>query len=288
MTFQSNDGDKPIWILRGEFGRATVNLISRALVEHAHSQYQFLFKLGGSDCGFRVGARDCMLSNDRALCLNPWVEHAKSSADDQASLILSLVIEAAWLREQLELREHGPADIFPEPLVVITPDVRHHVDRLAAAITNHLVAEDAGCLRILENLVTALGRDFADPALTGSIVPSGRPVDFRIRKALDFIKRAPTANPTVAQVAAEVGLSRSRFFEQFRRCMGVSPQHYIDWVRMSHAIRLLGASDRPLADIADELGFEEHSHFTRFFAQHMGVPPSEFRRHSVMLDMRRD
>lgn len=283
MTTVQIDGDKPVWILQGSFGRATVNFISRPLVAHAHSQYQFLFKLGGSDCNFRVGADDCALTTERAICLNPWVEHAKSGSDDKPSLILSLVIEAPWLRKQLKLAEGGTASIFPKAAVTVTPDVRHHVDRIAAAITNHLVAQEDGCAHILEDLMTALGRDFADPALTASITPSGRPIDFRIRKALDFIKRASVTNPTAAQVAAQVGLSRSRFFQQFRRCMGISPQHYTDWVRMSHAIQLLGASDKALCDVAEELGFEEHSHFTRFFAQHMGVPPSEFRRHSVTL-----
>ena len=278
-----HDVDKPIWILQGSFGRATVNFISRPLVAHAHSQYQFLFKLGGSDCHFRIDGQDCMLTTERAICMNPWVEHAKSGGSDAPSLILSLVIEAPWLRTQLQLANGGTANIFPQHEIIVTPDVRHHVDRIAAAITNHLVAQDDGCMQILEDLIIALGRDFADPMLTTGITPSGRPVDFRIRKALDFIKNAQVANPTVAEVAAAVGLSRSRFFEQFRRCMGVSPQHYIDWVRMSHAIRLLGASNQPLADVAAELGFEEHSHFTRFFAQHMGVPPSEFRRHSVNL-----
>jgi AraC family transcriptional regulator len=282
------DSDKPVWILHGRFGRATVNFISRPLVAHAHSQYQFLFKLGGSDCHFRIDGRDCMLADERAICMNPWIEHAKSATGDTRSLILSLVVEAPWLRERLQLADGGTAHIFPEPLVVVTPDVRHHVDRLAAVITNHLVAHDEDCLPILEDLITALGRDFADPALTAGITPSGRPVDFRIRKALDFIKHGGAANPTVAQVAAQVGLSRSRFFEQFRRCMGVTPQHYIDWVRMSHAIKLLGVGDKPLADVAAELGFEEHSHFTRFFAQHMGVPPSEFRRHSITLGIHAD
>jgi AraC family transcriptional regulator len=287
MTTVPIDGDKPVWILQGSFGRATVNFISRPLVAHAHSQYQFLFKLGGSNCNFRIGADDCALTAERAICLNPWVEHSKSSSNDEPSLILSLVIEARWLRQQLKLAESGTASIFPKAEVVVTPDVRHHVDRIAAAITNHLVAQDDGCMPILADLVTALGRDFADPALTAGIISSGRPIDFRIRKAVDFIKHASATNPTVAQVAAQVGLSRSRFFQQFRLCMGISPQHYIDWVRMSHAIQLLGASDKPLSDVAEELGFEEHSHFTRFFAQHMGVPPSEFRRHSVTLDNQR-
>ena len=283
ITTVPHDVDKPVWILQGDFGRATVNFISRPLVAHAHSKFQFLFKLGGSDCHFRIAGEDCMLTAERAICLNPWLEHAKSASDETPSLILSLVIEASWLRTRLHLADGSTANIFPQHAVVVTPDVRHHVDRIAAAITNHLVAQDDGCLSILEDLITALGRDFADPTLTAGMTPSGRPVDFRIRKALDFIKHAPVANPSVALVATQVGLSRSRFFEQFRRCMGVTPQHYIDWVRMSQAIRLLGASDKPLADIAAELGFEEHSHFTRFFAQHMGVPPSEFRRHSVNL-----
>jgi AraC family transcriptional regulator len=286
MTTVSTDGSKPVWILQGGFGRATVNLISRPLVAHAHSQYQFLFKLGGNDTVFRIGADDCTLTAERAICLNPWVEHAKFESDGEPSLILSLVIEAPWLRKQLKLADCGTANLFPKAAVVITPDVRHHVDRIAAAITNQLVEQrEDHCEHILADLVTALGRDFADSALTASIVPSGRPVDFRIRKALDFIKHASVTNPTVAQVAAQVGLSRSRFFEQFRRCMGISPQQYIDWVRMSRAIQLLGTSQKSLSHVADELGFEEHSHFTRFFAQHMGVPPSEFRRHSVRLDI---
>jgi AraC family transcriptional regulator len=288
MSTMTIDSEKPVWILQGDFGRATVNFISRPLVAHAHAQYQFLFKLGGADCGFRIGTHDCMLTSEHAICLNPWIEHAKSGNGDMPSLILSLVVETSWLRARLQLAESSPAGIFPNAVVVVTPDVRHHVERLSAAITRHLVAHDDGGMPILEDLVSALGRDFADPTLTKGIAPSTRPVDFRIRKALDFIKRSPAPNPSVAQVAAHVGLSRSRFFEQFRRCMGISPQHYIDWVRMSHAIQMLGASDRPLADIANELGFEEHSHFTRFFSQHMGVPPSEFRRHSVVLNNAHD
>jgi AraC-like DNA-binding protein len=283
MCTVPHEVEKAVWILQGDFGRATVNFISRPLVAHAHSQFQFLFKLGGNDCRFRIGDEDCTLTADRAICLNPWMEHAKSGSDDTPSLILSLVIEAPWLRAQLKVPDGGTAQIFPQHVIVITPDVRHHVNRIAAAITNHLLAHDDGCMSILEDLVTALGRDFADPAVTAHIRPSGRPVDFRIRKALDFIRQSSATNPTVAQVAAHVGLSRSRFFEQFRRCMGISPLHYIDWVRMSHAIQLLGESTKPLADIAAQLGFDEHSNFTRFFTQHMGVPPSEFRRHSVML-----
>jgi AraC-like DNA-binding protein len=36
-----------------------------------------------------------------------------------------------------------------------------------------------------------------------------------------------------------------------------------------------------LIELADELGYGNHSNFTRFFTQHVGVSPSEFRRQTI-------
>jgi len=41
--------------------------------------------------------------------------------------------------------------------------------------------------------------------------------------------------------------------------------------------RLLLESDRPVADLAQECGFYDHSAFSRAFRVAMGVTPSEFR-----------
>jgi AraC-like DNA-binding protein len=78
-------------------------------------------------------------------------------------------------------------------------------------------------------------------------------------------------------------MSRSRFFEQFKRCVGAPPQHYIDLVRIRLAVQAIGASDGPLISVSEALGFKEPCHFSRFFTQHVGVSPSEFRRHLVRL-----
>ena len=70
----------------------------------------------------------------------------------------------------------------------------------------------------------------------------------------------------------------ARFFEQFKTCVGVPPQQYLDWARMAVATELLACGKQSLAEISDELGFAAPSHFARFFTQHMGVPPSDYRR----------
>ena len=38
------------------------------------------------------------------------------------------------------------------------------------------------------------------------------------------------------------------------------------------------------AEVSDELGFAAPSHFARFFVQHMGVPPSDYRRGVIVED----
>jgi AraC family transcriptional regulator len=283
----SGETNKSACILQGPFGRASVNFTRRALVAHAHAQYQFLFKLGGSDSYFRIGDAPHVLSDGGAILINPWESHSKTDSTNNPSVVLSLVIEVDWLGSALELPLSRETRIFPSSSVICTPDVRHHVDRLSAAIANPSVAGQEASQAILQDLLRAVVRDFANPALTMCFRSSGKSADFRIRKALDYISANVEANPSVATVAAYVGMSRSRFFEQFKNCVGIPPQHYIDWTRMSAAIKLLTSTTRPLIDIALELGFEEHSHFTRFFTQHMAVPPSEFRRNSIVVETRR-
>jgi len=46
---------------------------------------------------------------------------------------------------------------------------------------------------------------------------------------------------------------------------------------MNHATALLINSDRKIADIAGELGYESLHFFTRLFTRHVGMPPGKYR-----------
>lgn len=56
-----------------------------------------------------------------------------------------------------------------------------------------------------------------------------------------------------------------------------SPLKYIQERLMLEARRLIRYSDRPMKDIADELGFEDVQSFSRFFKTQEGTSPTEFR-----------
>jgi AraC-like DNA-binding protein len=50
--------------------------------------------------------------------------------------------------------------------------------------------------------------------------------------------------------------------------------------RLALARRLLETSDRPIAEIAQTLGFADQSHLTKLFRRETGVTPGQVRAHS--------
>ena len=44
--------------------------------------------------------------------------------------------------------------------------------------------------------------------------------------------------------------------------------------RLGRAIDLMMSSRQDLTTLAQDLGYSSHSHFSRIFRQHLGVPPS--------------
>jgi AraC-like DNA-binding protein len=79
------------------------------------------------------------------------------------------------------------------------------------------------------------------------------------------------------------GLSRSHFNHLFRNCTGVSPRVYINALRVEAAVGRLRLRQDEIGNISDDLGFSAQSNFTRFFQQHTGTSPNQYRR--VMADL---
>lgn len=102
--------------------------------------------------------------------------------------------------------------------------------------------------------------------------------DRRIAPALSLIHSNPQRAWTVDQLAAKVGLSRSRFTVHFGRVVGESPRDYIARVRMARAAHMLKESTLPVAAIAVAAGYESESSFNKAFKRIHRMPPGQFRR----------
>lgn len=89
---------------------------------------------------------------------------------------------------------------------------------------------------------------------------------------------AHAAQPlTLDDMAQQAGVSAFHFLRLFSRAVGASPHQYLVRARLRHAARALAQSDRPVTDIAYEVGFGDLSNFVRSFHRAAGVSPRRFR-----------
>ncbi len=82
---------------------------------------------------------------------------------------------------------------------------------------------------------------------------------------------------TTESIAAALGKNRSYLCTRFREETGLSLNAYITRLRMEEAKRLLEATDKPLKEIADQLGFSSQSYFHNSFRKSEGTTPARYR-----------
>lgn len=78
--------------------------------------------------------------------------------------------------------------------------------------------------------------------------------------------------------ATQAGLSPFHFLRVFSAALGVTPHQYLVRSRLRRAARLLAEEERPVTDIALEVGFADLSNFVRSFHRAAGVSPRGYRK----------
>lgn len=102
--------------------------------------------------------------------------------------------------------------------------------------------------------------------------------DRRLAAAIRRMHEDPAHPWTVVQLAQEAALSRSVFFERFKRMVGISPMEYLLAWRMALAKPLLRRGDGGIAEIAERVGYGSASTFSVAFTRHAGLPPAHYAR----------
>lgn len=99
----------------------------------------------------------------------------------------------------------------------------------------------------------------------------------RIKQMLDFVRRHQDEALTTEQIAASAAISVSECLRCFRRTMNLTPKEYLRQHRVRHAAQLLENTDKSIAQIGMECGFEDMSYFARVFRAERGCTPTEYR-----------
>ncbi len=264
-------------VAEGHYGRLEVVEHQHDLVVHAHPYTHFSFWLGGGLAHSRIGPEVIQMGPDVALGVNSHASHDLRLNDPlQAAIFLNVYLNDAWLDEQCRAVAHSV--LLPCACIAVTAEVRD----VCTQLQKHLTSPLRDAWRCVEAGVVSLVYQTIASAMTpeqlGAMPLRRRMIDRRLRLAIAHMQDN-LDNPRVAEdVAALVGLSRSRFFELFHDQLGTSPLVFWNAMRVEEALTRLNKRDENLTSVAMELGFSTPGNFSRFFRDQRGVTPSTYRR----------
>jgi len=102
--------------------------------------------------------------------------------------------------------------------------------------------------------------------------------DEQIGRVLEAVHEDPAENWTVETMAREAGMSRSVLSQRMNEVLGTTPIAYLTRWRMEVAHRALVSRRDGIPEIAESVGYQSLSAFTRAFKKQFGRGPGEVRR----------
>jgi signal transduction histidine kinase/DNA-binding response OmpR family regulator len=98
-----------------------------------------------------------------------------------------------------------------------------------------------------------------------------------LNRSLEVVKAHISDTKFTADMfAKEMFFSRMQLHRKIKSLTGCSPGKFIRMFRLKMASQLLQNHAGTIAEIANQVGYDEPSHFTEAFRKQFGVPPSEY------------
>lgn len=273
---------KAVRIAYGSFGRVALLDMDKSLVQHAHPHCHVLLKVAGDDTQFSVGDEWVQLTNNQAVLINAWEPHAYvHDPMRERTTILALYIEPSWLSLFRSNWNAATAfRLFRQRGGELSPRIRDLTMNLASL----MVAQPEAIAtqeRLIADLMISLIERFTSwrtiaPSISESAAERSR-MDWRIRRAIEVLRESSGKPIDLDGVARESGLSRAHFYRLFQRSTNMTPNVYLNMLRMELAVQSVVGSQDNLAKVSCMLGFSAPGHFSRFFHNHAGSTPNEFR-----------
>ncbi|PRQ05083.1 AraC family transcriptional regulator [Enhygromyxa salina] len=283
------------------------------LSPHFHDEYLICAQLQGEEeC--QVSGKTERFSAGEVVLINPQQVHTGNQTGNQELEYLSLYVDREVV-EQLAaelgaptatpeftvikagphaeliarlvdllglVREHHGSRLYPhpgtpaDPEIELPDDATAHVHAPAPAAPPDLSIDSA-----LHEVVLLAFEEFSN--LRQPMLRSTNRVGHRkIARSVEFIRNLETsegaANVTLDELAEVAGLSKYHFLRQFSQVVGMTPGAYLRTLRLCHAARKLRTTELPILEVALSVGFADHPSFSRAFARHMGMTPSEYQK----------
>ncbi len=233
-----------------EINRISIRSYTNKIESHAHSYHQLVLPLHGS-IDIKVGDFSGLVNIGDCVIIKSGEIHEFKAHQDARFI----VVDSDKLPENI-MKSPNEKIAINAPLLAliqfIETQLNHHINQTIESATY----------------------DFFYLLLAQQPLSNNR--DKRLNKVLSYINQHLATDMTNTQLAQLAFLSITQFKKVFKENLGVTTQQYITQQRMDKAKTLLTHTDTPIAIIAEQVGYQSPSAFSRKFKAHFGNCPREF------------
>jgi AraC-like DNA-binding protein len=276
LIFGPKDFGLPGVVMFGRYQHASA---VSAIPPHVHPGEIEICFLERGEQTFRVkGLLHRMRGNDQFFTL-PDEVHDTANLPEERGILYWLILKVEPTRKFLGLAEAQASEIKRELHRMPTRHFRGHADsaRILGEINDLLVegrdqkkrSSSYRQLRLQALLLQYL--TLTMKASHQGVHGSASPLMQRVLQYIDTHLNDPVSVPELVKVA---GLSESRCKSRFKREIGVPPAEF--WLRKKIERAIVLLKNRPVTEVAYELGFSSSQYFATVFKRYTLVNPSQF------------
>jgi AraC family transcriptional regulator len=197
---------------------------------------------------------------------------AHSDPCEQRLLCLTFEHERALCLFENDGRELDLSPCFD----VRAPRVRQTMARLAEEVRAPGFAHDVLIEALALTIIVELGRHLRERCRPDG-PPRGRMAHWRLKRLRERIETGLERPLTIAELAAECGMSPRHLIRTFKNTVGVTLSDYIAAARIDRAKDQLKSGDLLIKVIAHRCGFQSAAAFSAAFRHATGMTPKIFR-----------
>lgn len=246
---------------------------------HQHAEIQLSYILQGEGTLF-TGQSVWPFTKGQLIAIGGNVPHVfKSDSNSQKAHRISIFIDTQWLTDNVsqieEFKELSTFLRLCEEGFVYQDQTALCYRHIKDAFEQKGISRFNTCLSLFKFLGQATITSFNNPS---SIVPYKRKDSKRMSAVIDFTLAHYQRSISLEDAAQKAALTTTAFCKYFKRITGKTYTQFLNEVRIESATRvLLTKPDRSIAQIAEEVGYSNISHFNRQFKKIKNTTPRAFR-----------
>lgn len=266
-------------------------LPSKQVDWHWHNEFEISYVVKGSAL-FYADKKEFALKEGEAIICNRNVLHSVFQQDNNECLFYSIVFSPSvifnFARTEMIEKYYAPLADNPDIKYILLKNENPEdlsclssIRKIIDVNINHAACYELLTKSYLYELWAELYKKYVNA--NPSFEPE-RPIsldELRVNQAIDFMEENYMKNISLDDIAGSIHISKSECCRCFKRVVHNSPIEYLIRFRILEASRriLTGTiGSYSMSDLAESVGFNSTSYFTKLFKKYMNYTPTEYRR----------